>query len=93
VLITLEQSTFVDVSHFGIFQEMWKYIGTLQLPKRELLCVLNEGWINPWRGFSEDPTWISARGKGGLCQVVSEPRTSSLLFIVERKEEILQPCY
>jgi hypothetical protein len=44
VLVALEQSTFVDVSHFGIFQELWKYIGTLQLPKPEVLCGLNKGF-------------------------------------------------
>jgi hypothetical protein len=43
VRITLEQSTFVDVSHFDICQELWKYIGTLQLLKPEVLCGLNKG--------------------------------------------------
>jgi hypothetical protein len=43
VLITLEQSTFISVSDFSIFQELWKYIGTLQLLKPEFLYGLNKG--------------------------------------------------
>jgi len=33
VLVALEQSTFVDMSHFGICRELWKYIKTLQILK------------------------------------------------------------
>jgi hypothetical protein len=44
VLVALEQSTFVDISHFDIFHELWKYIETPQLPKSEVLCCLNKGF-------------------------------------------------
>jgi hypothetical protein len=40
----LKESTFTENWHFGICQELWKYIRTLQLLKPEVLCGLNKGF-------------------------------------------------
>lgn len=45
--------------------------------------------INSWRGFSEDPVWISPQRQWVCVSVVSDLRTNSLLSVAERREEIL----